>query len=269
MNNSTLEVEKIRYFDIPNISNLLFHPRKSKPIENTVEKFQISFNVENGVMVTGIFHYSNKNSPTILFFHGNGEIANDYDDIGPIYNSMNINFCVVDFRGYGTSDGSPTCSSLFADSGVIFSNFKKFLKKRQLNGPIYIMGRSLGSSSAVYIAKLFKSHLKGLILESGYAHTYKLLNRIGIDTSNLDPNMEKYISNLSLIKGVKLPTLIIHGSNDKIIPLSDARDLYKSIKDDMKDILIIPHAGHNDLLYYGMNDYMDAIKEFVQKTLKQ
>ena len=45
--------------------------------------------------------------PTILFFHGNAELSNEYDEIASYYNKYEINFIVADYRGYGLSSGSP------------------------------------------------------------------------------------------------------------------------------------------------------------------
>ena len=64
--------------------------------------------VEKDEVVGGRFHMAEKSAPNILFFHGNGEIVADYDDMGPLYNRMNISFLPVDYRGYGRSTGKPT-----------------------------------------------------------------------------------------------------------------------------------------------------------------
>lgn len=56
-----------------------------------------------------------KNAPTLLFFHGNGEIVEDYDDIAQIYLKLGINFLPVDYRGYGRSTGSPTVTAMMRD----------------------------------------------------------------------------------------------------------------------------------------------------------
>jgi alpha-beta hydrolase superfamily lysophospholipase len=71
--------------------------------------------VEPGVDVGARFHMAANTGVNILFFHGNGEIVSDYDELGPVYNQMGINFLAIDYRGYGRSTGQPTVSAMMKD----------------------------------------------------------------------------------------------------------------------------------------------------------
>ena len=75
--------------DMNIINSFLFHPRKS--FQEMGEKDML-IEVDTDVKVGIRFHLINESSPTLLFFHGNGEIVTDYDDIGQMYNQKNINF---------------------------------------------------------------------------------------------------------------------------------------------------------------------------------
>ena len=87
---------------------------------------------------------SSKNNPTILFFHGNAELAQEYDEIGEIYNQHNMNFIVSDYRGYGLSNGDPTKDNLHADSLIIFDYIKKFLHDNNYNSHYFSYGKIIG-----------------------------------------------------------------------------------------------------------------------------
>ena len=63
------------------------------------------------------------------------------------------------------------------------------------------------------------------------------------------------------------PTLIIHAEYDHIIPFSQGQDLYEASTAEEKRMLKIPRADHNTLFQYGMTEYLNAIKEFVDKIL--
>jgi len=130
--------------DRPEVSMLLFHPRKE--LKTTVTRshgIDIMVPVENDEKIGARFHMDKKQGPNILFFHGNGEIVADYDDLGPLYNNMGINFLPVDYRGYGRSTGMPTVTAMMNDSNAIFNFVKKWLLEHFYTGPIIIMGRSL------------------------------------------------------------------------------------------------------------------------------
>jgi fermentation-respiration switch protein FrsA (DUF1100 family) len=63
-----------------------------------------------------------------------------------------------------------------------------------------------------------------------------------------------------------LPSLIIHGEADTLVPLSEARTIYEHLGSKEKNLLVIPRAGHNDLLYVGLREYFDALGKFVERT---
>ena len=85
--------------DQPLVLQFLFHPRRDDS-EKTVSDKEYFIPVGQDIEVGATFHLGDPSFPNILFFHGNGEVVSDYDDLGPIFNRMGINFLVVDYRGY-------------------------------------------------------------------------------------------------------------------------------------------------------------------------
>ncbi|HWQ20456.1 MAG TPA: alpha/beta fold hydrolase [Methanotrichaceae archaeon] len=249
--------------DDTRISSKIFYPRRSQPVKAAPDRSALAFEVDEGIALTGVMHLSNESAPNILLFHGNGEVAVDYDDIGPLFTGLGINLSVLDYRGYGSSGGRPSYSRMLSDATMLFPEFKDLLKERGLNGRIFIMGRSLGSAPALELAS--REDVSGLIIESGFAHTYDLMIRLGVDHALLDISKEGLVSNLSKIERTTCPLLIIHGEMDEIIPLSDAVDLYNNAKSRTKELVIIPRAGHNTLLFYGQDKYMSAIERFISR----
>ena len=106
--------------DRPEILMRLFHPRPDYGVRERAENaFDVLIPVEGDIAVSGCFHMAGKSAPNLLFFHGNGEIAGDYDEFGPLYNHGGMNFLVVDYRGYGGSNGSPTVSNMMRDCHTV------------------------------------------------------------------------------------------------------------------------------------------------------
>ena len=130
------------------IINSIFYPRQSNIPKD--EKDHL-IDTPDGEIIGARFFLKDKKLPTIIFFHGNAELAQEYDDIANYYNRFNLNFIVVDYRGYGLSDGNPTKDNLHKDSREIFKYIKKYLKENKYTGKIIVMGRSLGSASACEI----------------------------------------------------------------------------------------------------------------------
>jgi hypothetical protein len=261
------DVSQIDYsaFDRSEILRFLFHPRSeesiSPPGENTKD---FTIPVEDGLFIGARLHGSDKAAPVILFFHGNGEIVSDYDDFGPVYSDVGINFLPVDYRGYGRSTGSPTVTGMMRDCHEIFDYFKKWRNTHAYTGPLIVMGRSLGSASALELAESYQNEIDGLIIESGFAYFAPLLQLLGVNIHAMGIREQEGLRNIDKIRNFYKPARFIHAEYDHIIPFSDAQALFDGCPAQDKKLLKIPGADHNTIFYYGMKDYMRIIEEMVQ-----
>lgn len=250
--------------DDPKLLNVLFYPRKQIGLPfSTFERRDIQIELEDGIILGGRLYPAGETDPLILFFHGNGEIAADYDGIAPHYKKESITLLVVDYRGYGRSTGYPTASALLTDSVAVFNALDGIIFENSLDpAQLYVMGRSLGSAAAIEVAINSGDHLSGMIIESGFAHTFSLLSRLGISIKDADEERDGF-GNLSKIMRLELPTLIIHGQEDMLIPPTEGLALYESCAAEHKQLVMIQGAGHNDLLYRGMDKYFHSIRAFI------
>ncbi len=249
--------------DRPEISLRIFHPRaEMRSFANTSAK-DISIPVGDQITIGARFHIANKEAPNILFFHGNGEITADYDDVGSFFNRMGINFLPVDYRGYGRSGGEPTVGSMMRDCHSIYDFSKKWLSDNGYTGPFIVMGRSLGSASALELASAHEDKIDGLIIESGFAFAEPLLRLLGVDLRSLDFTESKGFRNIDKMKQFRKPVLIIHAEFDHIIPYSDALQIFGASPSPDKMLIKIPGANHNDIFSMGLKEYMSAIKSFM------
>jgi fermentation-respiration switch protein FrsA (DUF1100 family) len=266
-----IDISKIDYslLDRPEILMFLFNPRPEWGSPRTTPSTEdILIQVEKGVVVGARFHLVGKDAPTILFFHGNGEIVADYDDIGPLYIRMGINFFPVDYRGYGRSNGKPTITSMMKDSHVIFDYVQNWLKERVFTGPLIVMSRSLGSASALELSAHYMDKIDGLIIESGFAYAGPLLRLLGIEMEALGIQEEDGFNNIDKITTFNKPTLIIHAENDHIISFTEGQALYDACLATDKRLLKIPGANHNDIFLRGMKEYMEAVKNLAMRLLE-
>jgi hypothetical protein len=167
---------------------------------------------------------------------------------------------VADYRGYGLSDGRSTFAAMTADAHSIFDFFLKTVRSSGYSSPLFLMGRSLGSHSALELACHYPQHLRGLIVESGSANMAGLVSRFGLISEGLKDLAEALSART---RSITLPILIIHGEWDSIMPLSEAIKLYQDIGSRQKRLEIIPGADHNDIMLVGMEQYFSAIREFV------
>jgi len=250
--------------DRPEVLQYLFHPRKEQIQALPQGSIDFFIPVEEGEKLGARFYPSEPKEPHLLFFHGNGEIASDYDTIGPAYNSYGISFLVVDYRGYGQSSGSPTASNLLSDSHTIFRKVSTWLEEQDRTGLLMIMGRSLGSVPALEVASSYQDEISGLILDSAFARTVPLLHRLGVATETLGISEADGFANFGKIRDIGKPTLIIHGQNDEIIPPKEADILLANSGTMRKQLMIAAGCGHNDILQRCGNMYFKTISQFVE-----
>ncbi|MQG20712.1 MAG: alpha/beta hydrolase [SAR202 cluster bacterium] len=244
------------------LDGTMFYPRRdwSPPPQNAED---ITIPMGDGVNIGCRFYVSDRQMPTVLYFHGNGEVATfDYDEISLFYSGIGLNLFVADFRGYGVSDGIPTFADMMQDSHTIYTFFRDLLSSQQLSEQIYVMGRSLGAHSAVELAAHYPESLAGLIVESGASSMERIADRL-VEMGRADEGVELASRHLTKIQSIKLPVLIIHGAYDDLIPITRAEEFHNILTVTQKKLVTIPNAGHNDLLWVGRVEYFDEISAFI------
>ncbi len=256
------------HLDHPQILQFLFHPRKETGTTVTIPgSMEIAIPTEGDILIGGRLHIAGDRLPSILFFHGNGEIVADYDDLAPLYTKMGVNFFPIDYRGYGRSNGTPTVSAMMRDSHFVLKFIAAWLAEHDFSGPLIVMGRSLGSAPALEIASQHPDKVDGLVIESGFAYAFPLLRRIGIDVAALGISETREMGNLSKIASFSKPTLIIHAEFDHIIPFSDGQALFEASPATRKNLLKIDGADHNNIFYHGMRPYLQAIRRLAEQLV--
>ena len=249
--------------DFPPIIGLLFYPRRdySPCPENA---FDLEVPVEEDIIVAARFYSKGLDCPTILYFHGNGEVVYDYDYVAPIYNDLGLNLVVADYRGYGASTGSPSFGAASRDAKIILDTVRDEMTRRGYRQDLWLMGRSLGSLSALDLAANNPDQIKGLIVESGFANVVRVMKRLNhfpkeVTLSQFDQEC------LDMVKNITVPTLVLHGDIDEIVSYSEGVFIYENLGTADKKLLTITGAGHNDIMYVGMKEYFSAIVNLINR----
>jgi pimeloyl-ACP methyl ester carboxylesterase len=217
--------------------------------------------VDGRVSIAARRYETDPHGPTIVYFHGNGEVIGDHDGIAPLYHSIGANLIVFEFRGYGRSSGTPTIEHLVADGAACGRWALEMLDGDGFDGPRLVMGRSLGANPALEVAARVPG-FGGLILESGAGNVGRFIARLGLQT---DGALEQLIvAHEAKLATITMPSLIIHGLDDELIPVEHALATVELLTASEVATELVGGAGHNDLLLVDPGRYIDAIARLVE-----
>ena len=249
-------------FDSAEFNRNLFFPRPdSKPTPDNADDLYVE--VEEGVKLH-IRRYPHMEARfSLLYFHGNGEIASDYDDFAEIYHALGADFVVGEYRGYGKSNGLPTLRDALKDADRIY----KFLKQKGcLKEQVVIMGRSLGSASAIELGARYPE-IAACVIESGYADPIPLVQRRGLRIDKTTPEEDALFNNSQKISKLECPLLIMHGEEDDLIYPHEAELNFEKAGSETKFLKILPMVGHNDILFAPEQAYFATLASFFNEVL--
>jgi abhydrolase domain-containing protein 17 len=187
----------------------------------------------------------------ILYSHGNAE------DLGSVtYTLQELHahgFAVLgyDYRGYGLSHpGRPTAARARGD---LVAAYDYAVNQLGISADrIVLYGRSVGSGPTMQLAA--EQPVAGLILESPFISIYRVVTNVPVFPFDKFPN-------LRLMKRVRCPVLIIHGTRDEVIPVAHGRRLYAAAREP-KQALWVEGAGHNDVAAVAGSRYGQALQSF-------
>lgn len=251
---------------------LIFHPGRSNdhttPDAYGIEYDDVTFRTGDGLNLNGWYVPGKKASPddnlhTLLWFHGNsGNINRRLDNIKMLHDRVPVNVFIFDYRQYGRSEGKISEQGTYIDSRAALA----YLRSRSdvNNETIIFFGRSLGSAISVELA--VKEKCRALILETPFTSIKEMGKKLYPYLPFTFFLRTKY-DTLSKIGDIKVPTLIMHGDKDELVPIEQGKILYEKANEP-KEFYTIPGAMHNDTHIVGGEEYFDVIRDFVNKLTK-
>jgi len=249
------------------VAAAVFFPRPDQPFgPDAPGAFDHLFDITQGVRMRLRVFPAPPDAPAVLFFHGNGETARDYDPIAPAFTGLPAWLLIGEYRGYGPSTGAPSLDTFLADALASLDEALGLLRAAGQAGPLIVMGRSLGSAAAIEIAHSRAEQVDGLIVESAFARIVPLLELIGVPARRLGISEQDGPRNLDKMADIDLPTLILHAEQDEIIPVGEAELLYGACRDPDKQFQRVPGAGHNDIQYKAGPAYFERVRALIERA---
>jgi len=254
--------KEIYKLDTPEISGKVFMPREDN-VPAPEDGGIITFKAADGAKLFIRYHLASLAGDNIFLFHGAKEVASDWDEPGREFQKLGHNLFCLEYRGYGRSSNMPLMSALISDAKEAFSYLKKWLIDNSYTGKIFVMGKSIGSAPAIDVTLFNQDVVSGLIIQSGFCNTMPLLEFFGVDVNAMGLTEMNGFLNLEKTGEIQKQVLIIHGQNDDIVPLLDAELIHREIPARYKSLVVVPGAGHTDIIEKGGREYFHLINDFI------
>jgi fermentation-respiration switch protein FrsA (DUF1100 family) len=200
-------------------------------------------------------------APGLIWFYGNMETI---EGIAPVliqFRPRGTGMVVLDYRGYGASAGVPSEAGVYRDADGAW----EYLASRpEIDSTrIAVYGRSIGSAVALYLAT--ERPVRAVILDSPFTSGRDMAEQhYSFFPSSL---LRLSLDNMSRAERVTAPTLVFHGSEDRITPIEMGRAVARAARADT--IIEIHGAGHNDTYAVGGAMYLRRFQEFLDANLKK
>lgn len=197
------------------------------------------FAADDGTQLHGWFVPHDNPRAIALFLHGNGGNLSHRVDVLRTLHRLGVAVLIIDYRGYGRSQGKPTEQGVLADARAA----RAWLAERAgvPQQEIVLMGESLGGAIATILAS--ESPARALIVENTFtsAPDVAAVHYPWLPTQLMRTRFDA----ASAIKNYHGPLLQFHGDADTIIPIELGRRLFDAANQP-KRFVVIPGADHND-----------------------
>jgi alpha-beta hydrolase superfamily lysophospholipase len=220
--------------------------------DQEVEEYNVE--LKDNVIINGL-HFKSKNSKGVVFYlKGNSRSIKGWGKFAVDFTNHHWDVLMIDYRGFGKSTGKRTQQTMKDDVLAIYDRIKNVIPEKD----IIVYGRSLGTGLATKVASVNNPRM--LILACPY---YSMSNNVQryLPFIPLGLVMRYSMPTYKWIKYVKCPIKIIHGTNDRIIPMKSSIRL-SEINPSLTRMYPIIGGGHKNL--HNFEGYHRALKEILK-----
>lgn len=214
---------------------------------------EIYFNAHDNTKIHSLYFEIENPKGVVYYLHGNSGDLSGWGDVASAYLDLDYNVLMIDYRGFGKSEGKIKNEKLFYEDAQLGYDF---LKEKFSEDQIVIVGYSVGTGTASYLAST--NHPKLLILQSPYYNLdYVTKTRFPFIPTFL---LKYKFDNAQNISKTDCPVYIFHGDKDIVIFYENAVKLNEILKP--KDHFIpLLDQGHNAMNEHPM--YLEKLKELL------
>jgi len=199
---------------------------------------------------------------TVLFFHGNAGNMSHRLTTMEFLVGLGVDVLMIDYRGYGRSEGSPGEDGLYADAVAAYDWLTA--EHAVAAEDIVVFGRSLGGAVAVELA--LRRPCSGVIVESAFTSMTDMGRKL-FPYVPIRILLRHHFETIEKIDRLSCPVLIAHSPDDELVPYEMGRRLYEAAPEPKRFAEL--SGGHNELGYFEDPNYRKALKELIDHHFPQ
>lgn len=234
----------------------IIYPAPSVVVEPNIPEADVeTILVPGRESVKGLHFKAPAGAATLLHFHGNGEQLADLIALGRALAAAGLGFFAMEYPGYGIAGGKPSEQANYDAAEVTIAHLATV--HGIASEALVLSGQSLGTGIAVEMAR--RGYGKRLILIAPYTSMVDM----GKLTLPIFPNEwlvhDRYL-NADKAPALDLPSLVIHGTNDEVIPIRMGRRMAELLPN--ARLSIVEGGHHNDLFVLEGRRLLAEMKSF-------
>ena len=210
-------------------------------------------NASDGVRLHGWWIPKSGATFVTLYLHGNGGNITHREAIVPVITGAGSALLLLEYRGYGRSEGSPSEKGLYRDADA---GYEWLLAQGWKAEQVVIHGESLGTAVAIDLAA--RRRCAGLVLASPFTSAQAVAGRV---LPLLGPVLVWTYNSKRKIGRVRAPILVLHGDRDEVIDFAFGQELYESASQP-KHFWRVAGAAHNDIIEVAGPHYTQRLRDF-------
>lgn len=230
---------------------LIFHPQPGPRAAPDADR--VFIHADDGTRLHAWHVKAPPGAPLVLYFGGNAEQVS-WMVAEASRRAPGVAWLLVDYRGYGSSEGSPSEHALVSDALRWHREAKAFSEK------IFVFGRSLGSGVAVQLAA--SRPVEGVILVAPYDSMVEV-GRHHYPFLPVRWMLKHRFDSLARAPQIGAPLLCLVAERDEIIPAAHSKRLYDAWQGPKRWVELLG-AGHNST--DGAREFWSAIRAFLDKN---
>lgn len=241
---------------------LLPNPVRGRRLRYLAASEQLMIPTADGPRLHSIYFPAGRDALTILFFHGVGANLGHCVAQLRVLHEAGFGVMGVDYRGFGKSEGFPEDEESLHRDGI--AAFDSLIARGVKAESIILLGRSLASVVAAAVAR--ERSCAGVILESPLSSAPDLWRSLGFPSFLIGflSRTQVMLDAASLVKSVKAPALIIHGSRDRLAPEWMARKILACLPGDSA-LHVLSGVGHYGLHRKVKKPYLKLLRDFARQ----